>query len=1112
MNAEVRKSEVEYRPVKGDVEASVRELQPARLLVVGLFVPISMVSASETRLVPLGSTRLPVGTYTFLAENSWHVLYVGEGTDPVLPYRTSWDDAEDWHVQPYGWFQAWWPDAVLVAPPAYQVDDEVVLVPSGQEGRVRKVISAGQSWSFEVRVARRTITCDANGLKLLVVDDDPLEWISREPQSADRFAATLTRAKLAERLTDTVFSFRASRTVFRPYQFRPVIRLLATGQLRLLIADEVGLGKTIEAGLVWTEFDARNMANRVLVVCPASLVSKWRWEMRERFDFDLTELTTDRLNEFLEQVEEGRLPTRLHAVCSLERMRAWEGLERLVALSPHFDLIIADEAHAFRNAGTKSNALGSFLADWADALVFLSATPLNLGNDDLFNLLQLLSPADFTDRVQLEPMLEPNAVLNRIASSLLDREVSNAERRGWVEEIRSMTFGPALTGRPEFGDLTSLLAQDSLTSANVAEVRRAISHLHALSAVVTRTRKAEIQEEKAVRELVSIEVIWTESEREFHEAFRAWQLERARYFSVPVAFVTQMPLRLASSCLPMAAKQLLDGHWDFKDEDEDELDASWMDQRELLAPPPELVGLALQLGTTDTKFDEFIPVLRRLVNDGKQVLVFTFARPTLAYLERRLESEFRVAALHGGIDSNERREIMRDFRNGEFDVVVASRVASEGLDFEFCSAVVNYDLPWNPMEVEQRIGRIDRFGQQEEKVYVVNFLIPGTIESDIVSRLMTRIGVFEDSIGALEPIVQEHMEDIKGLLDFSLSPEQRTAEMDRFMAVIEETKLAKSEVEDAASFLSSTDGTEIDGLEMDLLRTGRYVGQSELQLLLQDWADLSRGSGHMVFADGAQFVLRGTAEMEQQLWAVQARAERSQVEIDRLASMLRNELDIILYLDQERARRSGGDLLTANHPLVRAALGVPGHVQARFASLQVGEEIGVDRRFLVMLAVATWEGVRRSVELWTEAVPLDGGADSSEAGDVVLASLAEGTLADAPMTIPIESLKAALGELETKLADHQSREGARKRTENDALVNARRISLEQTYEHKVTRIEGIIRTLRERDTERMVGLQMAQLRTQDHQYRRKLAELHDKTQGSLQVERIAVCVVSSGGG
>ena len=146
-----------------------------------------------------------------------------------------------------------------------------------------------------------------------------------------------------------VFSFRATRTLFRPYQFKPVLKLLSTGTLRLLIADEVGLGKTIEAGLVWTEMEARRQADRVLVVCPSSLVAKWRREMEDRFGFTLVELDNPGLQEMTERLETDRLPRRGAYICSIERLRTWEGLKRAAELGLNFDLSIVDEAHAFRN-------------------------------------------------------------------------------------------------------------------------------------------------------------------------------------------------------------------------------------------------------------------------------------------------------------------------------------------------------------------------------------------------------------------------------------------------------------------------------------------------------------------------------------------------------------------------------------------------------------------------------------------------------------------------------------------------------------------------------------------------------------------------------------------
>ena len=119
----------------------------------------------------------------------------------------------------------------------------------------------------------------------------------------------------------------------------------------------------------------------------------------------------------------------------------------------------------------------------------------------------------------------------------------------------------------------------------------------------------------------------------------------------------------------------------------------------------------------------------------RQVMVFSFFRGTLQYLEQRLSLKMSVRLMTGLTKMDERQRVMEDFRAGKFDVLLLSQVGAEGLDFEFCNVLVNYDLPWNPMQVEQRIGRLDRFGQTSEKIFIFNMHVPGTIESDIFERL-----------------------------------------------------------------------------------------------------------------------------------------------------------------------------------------------------------------------------------------------------------------------------------------------------------------------------------------------------------------------------------------
>ena len=182
-------SDVEYFPVRDDVGDILVSLRPDRLLTIGTSVPLAMSSCLECRILGVGDVRLPMGSYVFRLEGETWVLHVQEGATPLLPYRTSWAEADDAMVQPYGWLISWWPEALEVRPPLFAIGDDVQLVPSGQEGTVRKITSVGRNWSYEVRVPGRTVTVNQDGLSPFVVDTDPADWVVRSPAPAERFAA-----------------------------------------------------------------------------------------------------------------------------------------------------------------------------------------------------------------------------------------------------------------------------------------------------------------------------------------------------------------------------------------------------------------------------------------------------------------------------------------------------------------------------------------------------------------------------------------------------------------------------------------------------------------------------------------------------------------------------------------------------------------------------------------------------------------------------------------------------------------------------------------------------------------------------------------------------------
>ena len=1105
-----------YHPVVEDVARFARDLKFGDALFLGSEVPDVADQVQTMRLVRSPEVTLPGGFYWFGGGGEVKLLVVtGNGAtgEPKMVKNAELTE-DDPLVDVLGWFEELWSDADVVAQPRFEPQSEVIVKAFGTDGFIRRRRCVDGRWTYEVRSDGRVQNLSEQSLEPMPHGDDPEEWVRLEPASGQRFSATLTRAKLDGSFTDTVFSFRATRTLFRPYQFRPVMKLLSTGRMRLLIADEVGLGKTIEAGLIWTELDARQLAHRVLILCPSSLVAKWKHEMEERFGYELTELTTSELGNLANRLEQDRLPRRAAYICSIERMRKWEDLGRVSDMKLSFDLAIVDEAHAFRNQGTRSNALGALVSEWARALVFLSATPLNLGNSDLYNLLELLAPGEFGSMEVLEEQLEPNAQLGWIGASLLDSEVTNEQRLTWLHELRNTTFGAALAARREYLMLAEILEQKELDARDVVRTRRLLSSLHALSAVVTRTRKVEIQEDKAVREALEVNVEWSQLERDFYLSFYAWCVERAAAVNMPVGFSMQMPLRVASTCIPVARQMVLGWQAPIVLADPDDPDGEGFkppSESALIPPSAELTRLAKSLDDCDTKYDEFVPVIRDLLQQGRQALIFTFSLPTIDYLQRRLSKEFRVGVLNGRIAPAKRHRIIADFRRGDYDLVIANRVASEGLDFEFCSAVVNYDLPWNPMEVEQRIGRIDRIGQREEKIYVVNFHTPGTIESDILERVMARIGVFEHSIGELEPIISSRLRELREIVyDFDLSDAERERRTAEIMTAIEERALTRSEVENAAPSLLSSDGAEIEGLEAALVRQGRYVGQDELALLVEDWAHVSGGRTRREQSD-SMLVLTGNAELATQVRALSEARQRSTREVQELVSMLMNETDIGLSLNQERSRQEMTQLLTANHPLVRAALDVHSHRQSRFAQIALASATAnvAPGQYLVLLAVADWRGLRPSREIWSSVRHLRDGASGPELlGDAVLAGLASASLQNSSVALDGDVLNATRV-AKRELTERWQQDEIVRRSENEALIETRRLSMESVHQRLRSQIEERIMTLRrDNRSEQVQRLFEGQLRREGERYSAELMQVQDaQNECGMTLEWLAVCVV-----
>jgi ATP-dependent helicase HepA len=269
---------------------------------------------------------------------------------------------------------------------------------------------------------------------------------SLEPIALAEFDAYLSALQIRHPSTSIVYSLNAARIEFVPYQFRPVLKFIRAERPRLLIADGVGVGKTIEAGLVLKELQARADVQRVLVICPKPLITERKWELEmKRFDERFLPLDGDKLrycvNEtdldgvWPEQYAKAILPYSLLDEELLFGSRA--GMKRrrkgLLELNPfpRLDLIIVDEAQHVRNPETYAHRCVRLFCENADAAVFLTATPLEMGNHDLYVLLNLLRPDLVRDFHTFEVMTAPNPAINAAAS------LARSARDGWPAEARA---------------------------------------------------------------------------------------------------------------------------------------------------------------------------------------------------------------------------------------------------------------------------------------------------------------------------------------------------------------------------------------------------------------------------------------------------------------------------------------------------------------------------------------------------------------------------------------------------------------------------------------------------------------------------------------------------
>ena len=778
--------------------------------------------------------------------------------------------------------------------------------------------------------------------ELEIVSEDPEELeellVKRKWAGPDALRRALAVEKIRGQLTDVFYSMESSRTDFFPHQFKPVMKFVESPTGRILIADEVGLGKTIEAIYLWREVEARERAKRLLVVCPSMLREKWRADMDRLFSLEAEIVDAKALCERLLKARAAPDRTSFTLIASFDAARPPKDyledhvtgpradIARLLhevsteGDEPLLDLVVVDEAHYMRNANTLIFRLGLLLGDASRHLALLTATPIQIGSENLYNLMRLLDQDVFDDPRQFDAMLEANAPIveaQRAAWTIPPDPKRAADALGRAATNEYFAADPGL---PALVD--ELNATNDLTPVRRVEMGRKLEARSLIAPYMTRSRKREVIEKRVERTPQVLTVEFNEEERSTYERITNSLRAQSKGLQGVSVFALIARQRQMASSLPAALRA-----WHDKGILED---LAWEDVgREIeglsevqVELPAIDLDLTHRLEYTDSKYVKLSGFLRSLIisDPNEKVIVFAFFRGTLTYLERRLQADgFETALIMGGgsRSKSERTETLARFADPEGpSILLSSEVGSEGIDLQFCRVVVNYDLPWNPMRVEQRIGRIDRLGQKAERISIVSFAVMNTVEDRILMRLYERIALFQQTIGDLEGILGDVSDALlERIFDPKLTDEERERIADASIMAIENSRLEQENLEAKAVNLIGFSDYLMDTIR-EARNMGRWLSPEETVAFVDDFFKRYYPGTSLEPKSESPNALNVGLSSDARL-ALAAYTER--MKGGRRSNLETSTRPVLCYFDPRRsgALPRGSELIDPMHPLLR---------------------------------------------------------------------------------------------------------------------------------------------------------------------------------------------------
>ena len=679
------------------------------------------------------------------------------------------------------------------------------------------------------------------------------------------------------------------------------------------------------------ELKARGEFHNALVICPMALRAKWATELNEKFGLDFIEI--EKKETLIHELQHHN--GRVLAVVNYDKIRETSDILKVIEDNNiKFSIVVCDESHKLRNNTTLIYGGAKRLLQVSNSVVFMSATPIMIDESNLFYQLRLLDDnlydnlEVFRNNIQLNrPFVRALSQLNNgedlagIAEELSSSEVTTYNTINDIETIQNFLIKDYFRDYPIYQDIMKLMTKGEDNHAVRAQLQFNLSEMSPMNSIFSRTRKREVTQD------------WSQAERNpYTHRVNLWSEERKAYEQAIEDYIDDHTVideygreRTGSMGLVTVKRQLASSVWAYLN-DHDDLDR----------------GIDYYSDYRDAKFEQLLSVLRTVIERGnKKIIVFAIFKKTLKYLNIRLSKAGYKCALIYGDSKIDKTEVLRNFQfDDSIQVLLSSEVGSEGLDMQFCNTLINYDLPWNPMVVEQRIGRIDRFGQESPKVNINTIVVKESILEDIYERLLNRIGIFRESIGDLEAILDSTMRTddgktitIQDALKFmerdfysdKLKPEEVEKKQREIARAIENEKLNLKKIEEGLTNALTNDSYFRDEINK-IVNNNAYVTSHELyHFVLQIIKEYLTTCELRPSEEPDVFILRipksDPKVLKRFLEQYQPIDQDSKKLFRRYITEIDEQLELRMTFDQEKAfKEKNIAFINIYHPIIRAGV------------------------------------------------------------------------------------------------------------------------------------------------------------------------------------------------